>query len=70
MGNKEECMSCACLVQYSKQINVKRNDGEYERASWFECSAIDAPLPTISKHNLPGCMWWKAQPEKIIPSVH
>lgn len=51
MARPDECYKCCYLIQHVKTIHLLRKDGQLEKAAWYECSKLKAPLPTISKYN-------------------
>lgn len=55
--NKKECMSCGNLVCERKTLSIKRKDGSFETAVSFYCSVRKMPLPTLTKHDPPGCIY-------------
>ena len=58
MANKKECLSCNNLVREIKQLSIKRKDGGYETACAYSCKARKMPLPTLSKHDADGCVFY------------
>lgn len=55
-----ECFACKNLVAIRTQTSVKRSDGTFETATAFGCKARNAPLPSISRHDLAGCPFYEA----------
>jgi len=55
-----ECFTCKNLVAIRTQTSVKRSDGTFEAATAYGCKARNAPLPSISCHDLAGCPFYEA----------
>lgn len=59
MAHPDLCFNCRHLVTHIVQTSVRRKDGAFEKAAWYECKGLGLPLPTISKYNHDYCRYYE-----------